>query len=77
MREDDQNFHRQYEIEGLQKELKYAIERASKAERRKRELATELLSQRTNNQNTIHELESKISNYEVTKRIYCLYFYYL
>jgi hypothetical protein len=66
LRDEEQSGRRRHEIETLKKELQYAIERATKAERRKRELATELLAQRTNSEATIQELESKVTKFEVT-----------
>jgi acyl-CoA reductase-like NAD-dependent aldehyde dehydrogenase len=53
------------EVKAMRRELEYAVERASKAERRKRELASELLAQRTKNELVIHELEGKVNQYEV------------
>jgi hypothetical protein len=68
LREDDQQMTRSEEVKAMRKELEYAMERASKAERRKRELASELLAQRTKNETVIHELEGKVSQYEVSLR---------
>jgi hypothetical protein len=53
------------EIDLMRKELHSAVERASTAERRKRELASELLAQRTKNELTIRDLEGKVNQYEV------------
>lgn len=65
VREDDQQATQSEEVKAMRKELEYAMERASKAERRKRELASELLAQRTKNELVIHELEGKVNQYEV------------
>jgi predicted RNase H-like nuclease (RuvC/YqgF family) len=54
------------ELDLMKRELQNAVERASTAERRKRELASELLAQRTKNELTIRDLEGKVNHYEVT-----------
>lgn len=51
------------ELDLMKRELQNAVERASTAERRKRELASELLAQRTKNELTIRDLEGKVPNY--------------